>query len=458
MFWRLFQRDIDQTSPFLSRRDWWVILLALLVSLGIGLAAPRFIGLVIFWDNGLNPYPGRDLPQDYALGVLWAVVLGLSILAWPVGSRDKLAVLVIWLIKSVIVLGLMLPYEYVYGVDPDGYYTNAVVNQFVWEGFDIANGTKNIQHLAWLQDQIVPGSFHASKASFAYMGLVAIYLFYRAGLIATGSTDRRILLYGLALCPSILFWSSVLGKDPVVCFGIALYTYGIVGWYRFHRFRYLLALGLGVSVAILVRVFLGPILIIPLCVFALYDNRRLISRLTVAAVALVALGYSLILLSDVWNIASGNDVLGFIHYVSRGFESGGSSLQPKNFSSYSEVVTFLPLGIFTVLFRPLPGDVLNAFGLIAGLENVLLLVLLWRAVQRTSWSEMKEPIVIWALMLIGAWASLSSVGLYQNLGTLVRHKLEILPILLGLLLYLGRLRPALRVGVSAHTALTPALA
>lgn len=456
MSWRFFQYDTNQTSPFLSRRDWWVVFLALLVALGIGLAAPRIIGLVTFLGNGFVPYPGKDLPKDYAMGVLWAVVLGLSILSWPVVSRDKLALLLIWLMKSVVVLGLMLPYEYVYGVDPDGYYVNAVVNLFVWEGFDVMNGTKNIQHLAWLQDQIVPNSYHASKASFAYIGLAAIYLFYRAGLIVFGSIDRRIVLYGMALYPSILFWSSVLGKDPVVCFGIALYTYGIVGWYRFHRFRYLFVLGLGVSVAMLIRVFLGPILIIPLCVFALYDNCRLISRLTVAAVVLVVLGYSLIVLSDVWSIASGNDVLGFINYLAGSFESGGASLQVRNFSSYSEVVTFLPLGIFTVLFRPLPGDVLNAFGLIAGVENVLLLVLLWRAVQRTSRSEMKEPIVIWALMLIGAWACFSSIGLYQNLGTLVRHKLEILPVLLGLLFYLGRRRPASSTGVSAPTAVASA--
>src|SRR2546422_1321225 len=45
--------------------------------------------------SGAN-IPARDLASDYAIGVVWAVLLGASILIWPVPRSDRRALLAIW--------------------------------------------------------------------------------------------------------------------------------------------------------------------------------------------------------------------------------------------------------------------------------------------------------------------------------------------------------------------------
>jgi hypothetical protein len=97
------------------------------------------------------------------------------------------------------------------------------------------------------------------------------------------------------------------------------------------------------------------------------------------------------------------------------------------------------MGVFTALFRPLPGEVPNLFGFIQSLENVALLLLLIMAIKRTRLEELKDPLVVWAILLVLAWASVYGMATY-NLGTLVRFRLQILPMFLGLLLYLSRRR------------------
>jgi len=63
------------------------------------------------------------------------------------------------------------------------------------------------------------------------VGFIAMYIFYRTAVIFLHHEDKR-LFYTLALFPSIVFFSSILGKDPIVLLGIALYVYGVVGIYQ----------------------------------------------------------------------------------------------------------------------------------------------------------------------------------------------------------------------------------
>ena len=104
------------------------------------------------------------------------------------------------------------------------------------------------------------------------------------------------------------------------------------------------------------------------------------------------------------------------------------------------MVAFLPVGMFTALFRPLPGEVLNVFGFFASLENMATLGLLWLAIKRTRWEELKEPVVTWALSLVVAWSTVYAFVSGYNLGTASRYRLQILPVMICLLVYLARRR------------------
>ena len=84
--------------------------------------------LGIFLSLALNlfldwvPLLGRNIPQDdlvkdFLIGVLWAVILGVSLLVFPIPSRDKGPLLVIWIAKTLVAFSVMLFYEYKYLLD-----------------------------------------------------------------------------------------------------------------------------------------------------------------------------------------------------------------------------------------------------------------------------------------------------------------------------------------------------
>ena len=60
------------------------------VAVGLAIALPPFLSFVV--ASGAN-VPARDLASDYAIGVVWALLLGASILIWPVSRSDRRALL-----------------------------------------------------------------------------------------------------------------------------------------------------------------------------------------------------------------------------------------------------------------------------------------------------------------------------------------------------------------------------
>lgn len=424
-------------TDYLRPRNSARILAALTIFLILSATVVFFSGIIETLGNNI---PQQDLTTDYAIALFWALALGASILIWPVPGTVKKALLILWSAKMLVVLVAMLVYEAYYPfLDAYSYFNVPREDDYEWAGFSVGQGTENIYSAVWLYYKIMPESYHALKASFAVLGLIAVYIFYRAAVIFLGRDDVRI-LYALGLFPSVLFWSSIIGKDPLVLLAIALYVLGVVGWYRLNRVRYLLIGIGGIAMAVLVRSWLGPIMMAPLLLLLLLRVRGPLTKTVLAVLGSVALlTLTKGLLSD-FGLESYTEVLVTIDTIARLWSEHGGSGQEISWdlTDISQVLSFVPVGMFTALFRPLPGEVLNPFGWLAGVENAVLLVLCGRAVLRTRFHELRDPIVLWAASLVIVWAVVYGFVSYQNLGTAVRFKLQILPVLLGLLLYLGR--------------------
>lgn len=419
------------------------IALVLAGGIGLGLISSRASDIVAALGYRL---PQEDLATDYAKGMVWAAVLGLSILAWPVPARNKKDLLWVWFAKSLVTLGLMLAYEWNYPLDAHGYFDESRQRGFEWEGFRIGGdraGTYNLTNLCWLLQQLVPNSFHGLKVSFAMMGLVAVYLFYRAAVLFLGHEDRRI-FFLLAFWPTVLFWSSILGKDPLVLLGIALYVYGAVGWIHLKKARFLPVLALGVMVAMAMRVWLGVIMFLPLVIILLRGKLNIGGKIVFGVLVGIALWFSAGQFAAYFLLETTEELMEKTESVSAGFadvgEGAGSSLEFKEYEGVGGMVAFLPVGIFTALFRPLPGEVPNIFGLLASLENIAVLWLLWLAIKRTRWEELKEPVVMWAWLFVITWSTVYAFVSSYNLGTASRYRLQILPVMICLLVYLSRRR------------------
>ena len=95
----------------------------------------------------------------------------------------------------------------------------------------------------------------------------------------------------------------------------------------------------------------------------------------------------------------------------------------------------------------LQGEVPSAFGILASIDDVILLWLLGTCIFRGRWRRLKhDPLLLWAAILVVTWASVYGIASYQNLGTAVRFKLQIEPILLLLLVQLARRTQAVVAG------------
>jgi hypothetical protein len=120
---------------------------------------------------------------------------------------------------------------------------------------------------------------------------------------------------------------------------------------------------------------------------------------------------------------------------------GGSGQRvPLDVTTPAGLLAFLPVGVFTALYRPLPLEAGNVFQLLAAAENTLLLAFTALAALRLRRSDLRDPVLRWALLLIAAWSAAYAIVSYQNLGAAVRFKVQILPVLLLLLLHLAHRR------------------
>jgi hypothetical protein len=388
---------------------------------------------------------GANIPQvqlglDYSWGVLIAFLLGISILVWPVSWKDRQLLILLWGVRCVVTLFLMLFYEAHYGLDAYMYFDKSKTLSPDWVTDLFSNGTQTVINFTALLSQILAvHSYHALKVIYSMFGLVAGYLFYRAACMYLRKERRDILLL-FGLYPSFLFWSSMLGKDPIIILGCAIYAVGVVGYWRERHTGYIAVVILGVMISGLIRVWMMPILLAPLIVFGLRGRGMRAFVTNVLLLVLVtgggALGISRF--AQEMNVQSQEDIIKATNNISHQWNFGGSAGKTATITSVSDLVRVSIPEAFGALFRPLPFEVMNVFGFLAGLEDLILVALLVRAWARLRLSDLKNPIIQWLTLLITEWALVYGPVSAQNMGTAVRFRLQILPFLLAQLLYLGR--------------------
>jgi hypothetical protein len=371
------------------------------------------------------------------IGIVWAVVLGVSILFWPISVEDKRALLKLWFIRCLVALGVMLFYENIYPLDAFQYFVDSTQISAPLSDVAFGNGTANFSALAWILNHVMPlnDSYHALKVVLSMIGLIATYLFYRGAVRFTGKADIRF-LYLLGLFPSLLFWSSILGKDPISYFGIALYFYAVLSWLGTNQFKYLALLAVGVVCACFIRTWLGVVLLIPLLALV---GLKMQSRVMRLVLFLVGIGSTIMMakiLGEQFGFENADTLVSSTNQIAHSWGAGGSGQAAPDFQTPWQLLKFAPVGMFTALFRPLPGEVNNIFGLLAGLENLALLGLAIIALKKMKLSLLRVPAIAWGLSMIVVWSFLYAFVSYQNLGSAVRFKLQILPVLISLLVYI----------------------
>jgi len=378
----------------------------------------------------------QDVIQDYGTALAWAVGLLASIFLWPIPKQHRMILVLLWLVRCGMTLGVMLPYEAIYGLDASTYYRFGLSLNDPLAWFSFGDGTLNIMGIVGLVSSLTE-AYNAIKVLFSYVGLVSVYIFYRSAVICLGR-ENVVVLFLLGLFPSYLFWTSIVGKDPIVLLGIALYCYGVAGLIVQQRMSMLAYVVIGLAIASFIRVWLGLIFVTPLIATYVLAGRA--SALTKLIFILLAVPGFLVAFqgfAEQFSLQSTADLVATTDRISSSWATGGSAQQiDVDFDSIWSMLAFIPLGLFTSLFRPLPLEVPNIFGTFAGLENAGLLLLILCGVFRRGLGWMREPILLWAFSALIVWGAIYGFASYQNLGTAFRFRTQVTPILLLLGLYL----------------------
>lgn len=379
------------------------------------------------------------IAADYLASMIGAFVLALSIMVFPIKWSEKSMLSVLWATKALLVLLFMPLYQAHYAaLDSAQYFLHGALEFRATDLPGFGQGTEVNTYCVHIISLILPIYFHLFQMVWSFFGLIAILLFYITFRLVFIDIKPYLLLV-IGLFPGILFWSSIMGKDPIVLLGIALYAYGVASWSNKGSFVGLVVAALGVLLASVFRPWLSMILAAPMVIFPLRQNIPMWQKLALGGFVMAGVIGAISVFFQEFNITGTNNLVHTASQLGQGWEHGGSAQNiGDGFSSLGSMIFFAPVGMLTALFRPLPGEVHNLFGMLAGVSNLVLVYFTILASLRTNKRTMLSKNVIWMLAIILVWGLLYGFVSYQNLGTASRFKLQVLPILWPLVFVLSK--------------------
>ena len=395
-----------------------------------GVLVSPWVGYFYIHNRGVeNPF------HDYVVGLAVAVLFTGIVYGIACGISNGRQFLLTWLMGMGMALLVMLPYERYYAtLDAYTYYEKAHFSSEFWENqYSIVYATANVTRFTTLLRFLFP-SYRALVVVFAFLGALGRFLFFTSVQRLLPSRVNELLL----AWPSLVFWTSILGKDPLTILGSGLVFWGVVKYINTRTVsRHLLCVMIGGFLVLLLfrfylAVILGVTLILGVIVLQL---RKLLPYVMVALLlgvwGLVAYWGPRVLMIQVFL----NDLLRY----SRSFAYGGAG-QHVPWNTIFEYLLWLPWVVFSVWFRPLPFETPSPFGFVISIENVILLLFSGFAFLVSLYRGKLKRFEIFLLLFLAIWSSVMGLAIYQNLGTASRvRSAQALPFLLALIaLSLGR--------------------
>jgi hypothetical protein len=275
---------------------------------------------------------------------------------------------------------------------------------------------------------------------FSWLGFWGALFFYLAFRLAVPEGSARSYRHLLFLFPSLAFWSSFLGKDSWMMFGLGIAVYGVARILAGPVWRGLLPFVIGCAAMSAVRPHIAGMVGLALAVAFLvrpvqHNLRELAPIAKIVGVLVVsALAVVLVLRTEDFLSSKGYDtdagLTAALDKTSGGGSYGGSAYSPPIVSNPLR----LPAATVTVLFRPFPTEAQSLTERLVALEMVFLAFLTvrrWRWVMTAVLSVRRQPFVAFCL----AYVAMIIVGFssFANFGLLDRERVQLWPVFFVLL-------------------------
>lgn len=317
------------------------------------------------------------------------------------------------------------------GGDAWGYWKIAKQMSYAQFANDLSGGegTEFMRAFNFIPAHILGMSFLSNTMFYSMLGSFGMSYFF---LIAARTIPYNKIINGYVLFPLVFFlpnlhfWSSGVGKDTILFLCIAMFVYGLMK--PLTRVPLIVIAGL-LSMAI--RPHITLFLLVGFGMAYIFGGK--ISGFQRIVFSVVLIGIGLAILPSVMQFAKIEEasVESFDSFAQAkaGVLSRASTGSAIDISSYP-----FPLKVLTFWFRPFFFDVRNINGLVASLENLILVILFVKAMKSQPGKAFKAaPFVIKGLvffLLVGTLAFSQSLG---NVGIMIRMRNMFLP---GFLIYI----------------------
>ncbi len=367
----------------------------------------------------------QDLYYDLIFGLL--LFIGITFLF---GLLKNKIYMKLWMIKAFVTLIAMVAYEYTYGLDAYSYYANAVNYTGLFEGG--TSGTTNIVIMNHFFTYFVGDSYYALKllnSLIGFFGLLFLYKSYEHIMHKNGfELKKDYFIYVLFLFPSVLFWSSILGKDPINLFFVGVFTYGFIKFIDKVSIKFILLIIIGIVGVYFIRTWWSVIMIMAASIY--YIRFRSVIHI-LALLVYIPIFYMLmtVFLHSI-EVYTFQDIFERMTSTAAGLARGGSSIETAKITGFMDYAIYYIPNLFTSLYRPMPWDVNNPFSLLAAIENVFLLYFTYKYIIKNWRNVLRNKHLRFLILFIFSWSLFYVIISPTNLGMAVRFKLQVLPAML----------------------------
>ena len=308
----------------------------------------------------------------------------------------------------------------------------------VGEGYQVI-GTGFIAVLTGIVYAVIGPTRLGGFMVFSWLGFWGLYLFYRAFCLSFPVGRRRRYAALVFFLPSLVFWSSAIGKEAWMTLALGLTAYGLARLVT-HRRGGLALIGLGLTAAAMVRPHVALLVLAGLAVASLLRRSRgltwggpakVVSLLLLLVAGVLVVGQlERFLKVDDLDLRSAEQA---IDKAAANSSYGGSAVGDQRRGGIPSPLD-LPKALVTVLFRPFPTEANNLQSLVASAEGVLLMCLFGAAagsLARLPVLALRYPYVAFAVVFT-LLSALAFSG-FGNFGLLARERVQLFPLVLVVL-------------------------
>ena len=290
-------------------------------------------------------------------------------------------------------------------------------------------GTYFILALNYYPSNILDLSYFTGTMIYSLVGFIGLTYFYIVAveLIPNNPEYKGHYLFPmLFFLPNLHFWSCAVGKDTLLFFCIAIFTYGLL-----QPVKRLPLVILGLLLAYFIRPHMTLFMLLGFgMAFFSGKNISVVQRILFLA---VMIGIAIAILPKVMEYAKIEE--GTVDSFKEFSASKATLLSTASSSSAVDISSYpFPLKVFTFLYRPFFFDINGIPALLASFENLILLILSFTVIKNKPLQTFRNaPFVIQGMvyfLIIGTLAFSQSLG---NVGIMIRMRNMFLP---GLIIYI----------------------